>query len=535
MKRFLARLLSGLLVLSVLLTPVGVHAQEASRAITKLDPPVAVQVTASKVTLQYTEGHQYSKDGTHWQNIAVFTGLKADQSYSFYQRIAGNGQSKSLPATIKTASKRPCSLPPQTPQLEMCESDTIQLVVQQGCEYRMDGGSWRTGATFVWLQPDTEYTFEQRWAETGEELAGEAGAPLVVRTAKGAPTSEMNHDQVMAFIEANGELDEDSNRIVAYSVTDEYGSEYYFYLTKEIDSFTMELLYDGVAASSLAFDLQVELHKTWTTGVMRFNTILVSQNTIVDEAYDIQHLTKKNINDSFVYESEAAGAYLTQEDVSLLGNAGLYALFTFWDEVLYEELGFGFRGLGFTSYNGKGAVSCDLPSSHHVGSYEVRNQRDAGCSASGSLGYRYCINCGHQVEYLGTVQPTASHEYDHACDPDCNNCGAMRRITHSYLFSCAEGCSVCGSLREETYATHTLGEGAVCTLCGEQGRYLGDVTGDGKVNMGDAARLYAHIRGTSLITDPATLAVADTSVDGKLNLGDTARILAHAKGKNPLF
>jgi hypothetical protein len=89
MKRFLARLLSGLLVLSVLLTPVGVHAQEASRAITKLDPPVAVQVTASKVTLQYTEGHQYSKDGTHWQNIAVFTGLKADQSYSFYQRIAG--------------------------------------------------------------------------------------------------------------------------------------------------------------------------------------------------------------------------------------------------------------------------------------------------------------------------------------------------------------------------------------------------------------------------------------------------------------
>jgi hypothetical protein len=61
------------------------------------------------------------------------------------------------------------------------------------------------------------------------------------------------------------------------------------------------------------------------------------------------------------------------------------------------------------------------------------------------------------------------------------------------------------------------------------------VTGDGKVNMGDAARLYAHIRGTSLITAPAILAVADTSGDGKLNLGDTARILAHAKGKNPLF
>ena len=129
----------------------------------------------------------------------------------------------------------------------------------------------------------------------------------------------------------------------------------------------------------------------------------------------------------------------------------------------------------------------------------------------------------------------APHSYNNDCDPDCNNCGALRSTQHHYAADCAWHCSICDARREETYAVHTLGEGAVCTLCGEQGRYIGDVTGDCKVNMGDAARLYAHIRGTRLIEDLTVLAVADTTGDGKVNMGDTARILSHAKGNNPLF
>ena len=129
----------------------------------------------------------------------------------------------------------------------------------------------------------------------------------------------------------------------------------------------------------------------------------------------------------------------------------------------------------------------------------------------------------------------APHSYDNDCDQDCNNCGDFRSTQHRYAADCAWYCCICGACREETNVAHTLGEGAVCTLCGEQWYYIGDVTRDGKVNMGDAARLYAHIRGTNLIEDLAVLAVADTSGDGKINLGDTARILAHAKDVNPLF
>ena len=137
--------------------------------------------------------------------------------------------------------------------------------------------------------------------------------------------------------------------------------------------------------------------------------------------------------------------------------------------------------------------------------------------------------------YYDSCLVGAPHAYDHDCDSDCNNCGEFRSPQHGYAADCAWYCGICGACRENPGIAHTLGEGAVCTLCDEQWYYIGDVTRDGRVNMGDAARLYSHIRGTKLIEDLVVLAVADANGDGKINMGDTARILAHAKGANPLF
>lgn len=58
----------------------------------------------------------------------------------------------------------------------------------------------------------------------------------------------------------------------------------------------------------------------------------------------------------------------------------------------------------------------------------------------------------------------------------------------------------------------------------------GDVTGDGKVNVADTSKVYAHIRGSSLITDEYVLARADVNGDGQINVADTAMIYAHVKG-----
>ena len=57
---------------------------------------------------------------------------------------------------------------------------------------------------------------------------------------------------------------------------------------------------------------------------------------------------------------------------------------------------------------------------------------------------------------------------------------------------------------------------------------LGDLTGDGKINVADVARLYTHIRGMILLNG-YILECADYHADGKVNLADTAKIYAEVR------
>lgn len=64
---------------------------------------------------------------------------------------------------------------------------------------------------------------------------------------------------------------------------------------------------------------------------------------------------------------------------------------------------------------------------------------------------------------------------------------------------------------------------------------MGDVNGDGKVNIGDTARAYSHVKNASPLTDPYSIQCADVSGDTKLNIGDVARIYAHVKNTSKLW
>ena len=55
---------------------------------------------------------------------------------------------------------------------------------------------------------------------------------------------------------------------------------------------------------------------------------------------------------------------------------------------------------------------------------------------------------------------------------------------------------------------------------------FGDINSDGKINLGDVARIYSHIRNTGAIADPYSLQCADLDQNDKLNLGDVARCYA---------
>jgi hypothetical protein len=96
-------------------------------------------------------------------------------------------------------------------------------------------------------------------------------------------------------------------------------------------------------------------------------------------------------------------------------------------------------------------------------------------------------------------------------------------------------CDICGAARTEPLTDHSYGANQLCSKCGYGDLLVGDVSGDGKVNMGDVSRVYAHTTGKTLLTDPKALAAADTNGDGKINLGDTSRILAHVRGTKLLW
>ena len=61
-------------------------------------------------------------------------------------------------------------------------------------------------------------------------------------------------------------------------------------------------------------------------------------------------------------------------------------------------------------------------------------------------------------------------------------------------------------------------------------RLLGDVTGDGRINVGDVARIYGHIKKTMTVTDPYVLLCVDVTGDGRINVGDTARLYGRIRG-----
>jgi len=86
--------------------------------------PFAASVAETSITLTAVPGAEYSKDGTSWQDNAVFSGLAVNTSQTFYQRVKATGSSfASAPssAAITTAKN---SIAAATVTLTDCGSFT---------------------------------------------------------------------------------------------------------------------------------------------------------------------------------------------------------------------------------------------------------------------------------------------------------------------------------------------------------------------------------------------------------------------------
>lgn len=63
----------------------------------------------------------------------------------------------------------------------------------------------------------------------------------------------------------------------------------------------------------------------------------------------------------------------------------------------------------------------------------------------------------------------------------------------------------------------------------------GDASQDGKVNVGDVAKIYTWAKSAQEPFDDYTFQCVDINGDGVINVGDTARVYAHVKQTKPLW
>lgn len=163
--------------------------------------PTVDSKTANSVTLKATDGYEYSMDGITWQTDNVFGGLSVNTSYTFYQRVAETETSYaseiSSGATVTTLKMTITA--PSAPTVDKKSIDFVILKENSYYEFSMDGKTWQKSNVFENLNPDTEYTFYQRVAETGISYASASSVALKVKTYK---LGDLNGDDAVSDVDA---------------------------------------------------------------------------------------------------------------------------------------------------------------------------------------------------------------------------------------------------------------------------------------------------------------------------------------------
>ena len=498
--------------------------------------PVVRDVSATTIVLEKVAGCEYSLGGTTWQDSNIFTGLKANKTYTFYQRVketaTNHASAMSAAQQIKTANKSACSIKPAAPIVKEYTSSQIVLVARDGYEYKIGNGSWTTNPKFTGLSANTSYTVYQRIAECDEEYASEASVGVTVKTAttgKGT-TAATNYDKLRNYIDTYGSTGSSGDKRIVLKETANNGLVVYYALTNTSDGIEFTLMTDSSAVSKLVGETTFVLTKS-STSISIYSSMLYYYNDkVIDAAQKTGNMNRSTYSSSDTYSFYQSGTngYIKGSDFSENFNSTMKLLCITLDAYLYSELGFGLRGLGFTSYSGLGSTACDPLVSYHTGNTEIRNARNATCTVDGYTGDTYCTSCGEKVKTGSVIACKGYHNYTNSCDKDCNTCGEERRVTHTYYSDCDEKCDICNHTRIAP-VDHTFDE-EKCTECGALESIPGDVNDDGKINSLDGLLLMRYLNGWNV--DIASPEAMDVNADGKVNSLDGLILMRYLNGWN---
>ncbi len=78
--------------------------------------------------------------------------------------------------------------------------------------------------------------------------------------------------------------------------------------------------------------------------------------------------------------------------------------------------------------------------------YEWIIDKQETCAANG-IQHEECTVCHTRRNENTTIEATGNHTYDNTCDGECNVCDHVRSITHTYDAACDAQCNICGEIR----------------------------------------------------------------------------------------
>ncbi len=370
----------------------------------KANAPVTVSITNNSVTLVTVNGHEYSKDGTTWQDSPVFTGLSPATDYNFYQRIkstdtnlTGECSNATTVTTFKNLGQTALS---PTVQTKTGNSITLNEVV--GYEYSKNGTTWQDSPVFLELRPCTEYTFYQRVKETATDYAGPASAPCLASTLK---THEFDNACDTNCNICGDERIVDGHKKYAYSFAN--ATSYAFTLS------------DGVYSSTNKSDSS---SATATITAHANGTIKIEYFTSTESNYD-KLIIKHNATTKVTASGSTAW---TSVSIAVAAGDKIY--------VTYSK--------DYSQSSGSDTVGFKIDSTSCLMSAD---NEDATCEDA-----VICDIC------KATVKAALGHDYSGVCDTSCNTCGKTRVATaHTYNNECDTTCNVCGYVR--TVDGHKVG------------------------------------------------------------------------------